>query len=366
MADNYGLLGTMASGIREGLLAYQTTQQMKRQNQMQNLLQGTQEDDQGNLGFTPEMQAQREAQQQGILAKSKRDADALDRNSEASQRASGLLTSQGIKLPAGGLSASEATTYQPLFKEQIHNQGTQGVADTKAESAEEVANLKAQNAKLKGESVGNKDWSKFSDAMDPNKARGGNLAKSQAMINASDRVDALFRQFPDNNIPKAQTTELTTAVAAMVNGGSAQSQHQIDSMVPSSARGSAQDIASWITNEPTGRQQQAFMKMLRETSSRERDVATSQVRQAQAGRLQQFDYLNKNNPQKYRGILQGYGFDPNDIDDSGKYAPKAKATGAGLLNAPAVAHPQADAALKWAKENPNDPDAQLIMKRLGQ
>ena len=52
---NYGLLTEMANGIREGMLAYQTASQIKRQNQLQNLQQGLVENPQtGQLEYTPE------------------------------------------------------------------------------------------------------------------------------------------------------------------------------------------------------------------------------------------------------------------------------------------------------------------------
>jgi hypothetical protein len=68
MATNYGLLEGMAGGIREGLLAYQTTQKIKRDNQMSNLLHGVQEDESGNLQFTPQQQELNEAKNKGLIA----------------------------------------------------------------------------------------------------------------------------------------------------------------------------------------------------------------------------------------------------------------------------------------------------------
>lgn len=182
---------------------------------------------------------------------------------------------------------------------------------TSADSAYTKALAADYTAKHKGE-PGNKDWSKLADALDPNKARGGNLAATQKLINSADRIHAIFDQFPDGNIPKAQSTELGTAVAAMISGGSPQSQQQIHDIVPSSAAGSAEDTISWFTGNPTGRQQQEFMKVLRESSEREKNVALKQKMDAQRARLPQFSYLKAHNPDQYNQILKGYGVTEQD------------------------------------------------------
>lgn len=200
------------------------------------------------------------------------------------------------------------------------------------------------------------------DDLDPNKARGGNLAKSQAMINSADRVDALFQQFPDYNIPKGQSVELAAAIAGLVNGGSAQSQHQIDSMTPSSMKGDAQALAGWITNDPTGLDQKQFMKMMHETALRERDVAAAQVKQAQIQRLAAHKTLATSDPETYAAMLSSYGIDPEEIV-AGKYAPKPKAA----HGAPAgpAAHPQDSEAVAWAKANPGAKQSAAILKANG-
>lgn len=171
-----------------------------------------------------------------------------------------------------------------------------------------TAEGKLQAIQTKG-AVGNKDWGKLSDALDPNKARGGNLAKVQQMINSSDRIHGLFNQFPDGNIPAAQTTELASAVAGLISGGSPQSQHQINQLVPQSAQGKASDMVAWFTGNPTGRQQQAFIQVLKESSERERNIALQQKAEAQRARLPQFEYLKESDPEKYSKILHGYGVD---------------------------------------------------------
>lgn len=184
----------------------------------------------------------------------------------------------------------------------------------------------------------NKEVKALKDDLDPNKARGGNLAKSQAMINSADRVQTLFSQFPDGNIPAAQTHELASAVASLVSGGSSpQSQQQINSIVPSSARGNAEAMISWLTNEPRGQQQQKFMQLLQHTAEREKALAQRQVKIAQIQRLSAYENLKQKNPKIYNGILSAYGISPDEIDESGRYRELPQQGGhAGLIESASV------------------------------
>lgn len=64
MAENYGLLSNGFSGLKEGLIAYQTQKNQQQQQKLMNLQQGVQQDAQGNYSFTPEKQAQLDRQRQ--------------------------------------------------------------------------------------------------------------------------------------------------------------------------------------------------------------------------------------------------------------------------------------------------------------
>lgn len=213
---------------------------------------------------------------------------------------------------------AEAARYHQMLGDAATQRALNGVAS--AGSKAETADVKRGDA--------------LRDSLDPNKARGGNLAKSQAMLNSAERIDALFKQFPDYNVPKGQTSELTAAVAGLVNGGSAQSQHQIDSITPQSLRGDAAGIASWLTNNPNGLEQRSFMKMMHDTSKREAAVAAGQVSKAQKARLSSFNDFKRKNPEQYKAIVNGYGLDENgDPIKADGAAPEGKEAAAPNLNA---------------------------------
>lgn len=243
------------------------------------------------------------------------------------------LEAQGIPMTSVQKDAAGNPIYDPqLFARAYHvlqntaaylaNQSTRAKT---GEANAKTAETYAQIGKIKTETgeVMNKYVTALKDDLDPNKARGGNLAKSQAVVNATDRLNAMFKQFPDYNIPKAQQTELVSAFGAILNGGSAPLQSQIEELVPQSARGSASEMAAWVTNDPLGQNQQKFMQLLHESVNRERDVAENQVRTAQVQRLAGNQFLRERDPETYWSVLHGYGIEPENIKD-GKYVPSGQ------------------------------------------
>lgn len=160
--------------------------------------------------------------------------------------------------------------------------------------------------------------------LDPNKARTGNFGKAAAMKMSAERIEGLLNQFPNGDVPTAQTVELATAIASLVNGGSApQSQKQIDEIVPSSIAGDGNKIASWFLNKPRGLQQQQFIKLMGETAAREKAIAEGQIQSIQASRLPKYNQFRKEHPGEYANILAGYGLDANDIDEKGQLKKKS-------------------------------------------
>lgn len=222
--------------------------------------------------------------------------------------------------------------------EQLHRQTQVDINDQNNQTRQDVANANAQaradmlsdKADQKKEDKITKLTKDFKEDLDPNKARGGNLAKSQAVVNSAERVNALFTQFPDGNIPASQTAEVAGAVAGLINNGSAQSQHQINTLTPQSMVGDTTKITSWLLNKPLGSEQQAFMKMLQDTSNREKGVAQDQVNKAMARRVSAHKELQDLAPDVFNRELKSAGFDPNEFDEELQYNPKT-ATSTGPL-----------------------------------
>ena len=62
--QNYGLINTMANGIKEGMTTYMTMQNAKRQQQQLGLLTGMDQDESGNWQLNQMGQQKQQLQQQ--------------------------------------------------------------------------------------------------------------------------------------------------------------------------------------------------------------------------------------------------------------------------------------------------------------
>jgi len=171
-----------------------------------------------------------------------------------------------------------------------------------------------------------KQRGKAFDDINPYRRGNTGLLSYQKMKDAGGRIDALFSQFPDYNVPSNQTHELASTVAALVSGGSIQSQKQLDSITPSDIVGDANQIASWLTNNPRGLGQQKFMHALHDTSKREVETADNQLKFAQVQILEgKHSDLRKSDPEEYKRLLVDVlKINPGKIDATGMYDPARK------------------------------------------
>jgi hypothetical protein len=345
----------------------------------------------------------------------KQQADTQIAQSDAFQKRASIYAN-AIDSLAGMSEADRAAAYKPLMTNLVQ----QGVIDQNQlqhigldydptsfrsqyamaakhmgqSSKDYLANQKTQTdigkEKFEMGDIVDKRVQALKEDLDPNKARGGNMAKAQSVLNAADRLEAIYKQFPDGNIPKNQGREVAIAYAALLQGGSP-AMETIKDVVPSSIAGDANAVASWLTNSPMGQDQQKFYQLLHESIGRERDVADAQVKTAQVQRLSGHRLLLNTNPEAAQSVLHAYGIEPENIRD-GKYVPSQQGTdlagGAGQGTAvtslgntfkgkgadnsgnanaasPSKGITQDDAnALLWVKNNPGDPLAFQIRARL--
>jgi hypothetical protein len=138
----------------------------------------------------------------------------------------------------------------------------------------------------------NKRLTEFSTAIDPNMRRGSNFAAQQGLANASDRLSVFEKQFPDGNVPKAQTAEAATLAATIMQGGNyAPHSDQLNAMIPHTGAGVYADTMSFLTGEQWGKNQQTFMKTMFDTGKREGDLAKAKVSQEQFAGVANYEDL---------------------------------------------------------------------------
>lgn len=246
-----------------------------------------------------------------------------DPNSLESKQAQDLAIAMGMKPDlAKGLTAARFKELGPLAEAKYK------IAQTALDRKEaRVAKSEQRNDKLSDDLV-----IKMQKDLDPNQARGGNLAKNQAQMDQADRLKALYTESNGDirNLDSRQIEELAIGMNKMLSGSSQGSSSQVEALVPKTARGNASKLKEWLLNDPQGTNQIEFVKRMAETVERERQVAGNQIKNAQVQRLSAYNKLKKADPERYKQVLNAYGIDDSDIDETGHYMP-AKAQGQGPM-----------------------------------
>lgn len=249
-----------------------------------------------------------------------------------------------------------------------------------AEAARYRAEITRQNQFDRNSKNAAERDSKDSQALDRHLSNGwtgrsGQAGAVQAKINAAEAAEALAEQgkHQDGGLDSRQIEELAQSAARMLGGGASASA-RVEALVPHTLGGRAQSLAEYISGNPKGANQQAFVDRIVETIQREKALARDQQRQYQIEGLASFNEFKKRNPEQFRAILRSKGITDDMIDENGRYVKGAPPPPGGEksfvnqgLAAPSAPrpHPQDGPALKWALLNPQDPKAKEIMKSLG-
>ncbi len=164
---------------------------------------------------------------------------------------------------------------------------------------------------------------------DPSGGRSGEFGKNQARVNAATRLLQLATD--ENGQPKdlnpQQMPELSQALASLISGGGQGAQAQIEHLTPHTLRGNLQGTLQWLTGNPRGADQQAFVANMIETAKREQQVAQQAIEQVRSQRGAKHQRLLRGNPEDARRVLQGFGWDlgPEGLPvQQGAPAPGAK------------------------------------------
>lgn len=252
-----------------------------------------------------------------------------DPTSAESKMAQSLAIAMGMDSEqANGLTAAKFKDFSPALQKKYE------IAEKSLDRQERTADRKeARDARMQQVNEKQTDMlvKNMKDDLDPNKARGGNLARNQAQIDQAERLQGLYTEANGDirNLDSRQMEELAIGMNKMLSGSSAGSTTQVEALLPHTVRGNSQKLKEWLLNDPQGSDQKAFVARMAETVDREKHIASDQVRGAQVQRLSAYSKLKKNNPEAYQQILSSYGIDEGDIDENGRYK---RQTGKGTNN----------------------------------
>lgn len=231
--------------------------------------------------------------------------DDNDPNSEASKMAQQTARSLGYNGDLSGFTAQKFKVYAPILEKKF---GVDAVKQARIAAAADKTD--AHNSKLDDDLVKG-----LGDAINPNKSRGGNLAKNQQRLDQTEYLKGLYTEIgtgKKRNLTGQEMEELGIGLDRLFSGA-APASSQINALVPKTIRGNANAIVQWISNKPQGADQQAFVKRMADTVDREAKVARDIVIKDQRQMLPAYSKLKDHDLKRYKQILQVYpGLDPEE------------------------------------------------------
>lgn len=116
---DYGLIGGLGEGLKQGLLAYSKQKQLKRENQIQDLTAGVTTDENGDVQAGPGLLAKQQAQQ----AEYQRQQAAATPGSKSAQDYAAAIKGAGVTIPnAGDLSEEQIQKAQSVYEAQMNRE----------------------------------------------------------------------------------------------------------------------------------------------------------------------------------------------------------------------------------------------------
>jgi hypothetical protein len=103
-----------------------------------------------------------------------------------------------------------------------------------------------------------------------------------------------------------QMRELGTSVANIITGGNVVAQNQVEEMIPKTYQGNLNAFLEKLKNEPTGLEQQAFIKRFAETIAREKAATQAQSRAIAERNAPTLRVLKSNYPEDYQAVVDQY------------------------------------------------------------
>jgi hypothetical protein len=170
------------------------------------------------------------------------------------------------------------------------------------------------------------------------------VAQAQKDLYAAQKFESLVNLYGDPNRLNPQQVQLAASEVGKIATGGVPTSHELQGLNQATLPSGIASLAQAAFNHPQGAEAGAFVKALGDYVSSLKKDAQGVIKE-KYGRVIE-TRRGQLGEQHYNDLKAQY-LDP--LMDQGK----------------SVAHPQDDAAMAWAKQNPNDPRAAQIMKLNG-
>lgn len=248
-------------------------------------------------------QAEAQRQEADFGRKQGMQSQSDDPNSDFSELHRSVAIQIGMDPQAvAGKSATQLQTVAPLVEKYMQ-------AKQMADFRKDVFKV---NLGEKEDQFKTKQLQALGNALDPSKQRQGAFGVSKQKFDRAEALETLGNAFSDGNLDSRQIEELAIGLNALLSGSNTGAQRQVEALVPKSLWGNTQKLAEFLTNEPRGTQQRAFVKRLMGTIEREKATAADQIKRTQFSRIAPYEHLEGQDPEGFASTLQSQGIDPEE------------------------------------------------------
>ncbi len=122
-------------------------------------------------------------------------------------------------------------------------------------------------------------------------------------------------------VDKRQMAELQTEVARVLTGSGVISDEQLNNLATTTAKSKVKNWQEWLTNEPTGIGQQAFVDRFKDTLERQSKFHGGELDKYKQKSMAKYTTFEKQAPAEFYASLEQAGFDPVKYKKTRKLVP---------------------------------------------
>ncbi len=378
---NYGLLSTMADGIREGLIGYQTMAQNQRANQQQDMYaqaNGFIKDPNGNYAMSPEQSNFLQTKKKAEMGQYQNQLQQTDPTSDVSaqSRTSGKAYLNSIKDGLGDQMITDNMNHNQVQEALGHADKYQSGMGSKLIMVggqlqkQDLANqggIEKQQVANQGGGMGARSAVQVSkdyeSSTKPYRQTQEDISRVESILNTKDK---------DGNplITSQQLGDANAAMARIFSPG-----HMSDATVSRTEYESmpakfAAAVQKWTTN-PQDSDSRGLIEHIVDQGHHIANVsnvnAEKQIDSLDSGYLNQPGQIGQMAKSKSGFLHDRYNA---HYPEAGESVPGAQQSQGGyqapaLQTPPAPPHPQDTQAVQWAKANPRDPRSAKILQQNG-
>lgn len=147
-----------------------------------------------------------------------------------------------------------------------------------------------------------KRFDNLDNELDPTRGRTGPFGQLTTQLNQIEKADALFTGGYD--MTKPMTEEVALGLHRLLSGSNAAHVEQVKALIPNTAMSDWQSMKSYFDNNPEKLGNAAFMKKLKETYDREKEVVTGQYKNAAYMKAARKKDLMQKDPERFRESIE--------------------------------------------------------------